>query len=303
MIDQESPEYRLGDWESDGVVQLIEQEQIEKCGPRIPKLKSSFKSMQHLVKEQGTCKQGERSDLTGCVPASGTPGTPSESKPDATSNIPQQDKPAYVNEPIVMDRQAEFEPPKELYDLTRSFIYDMDPDLSKAVKWYTGNGFDNLNTEMRECPPEFECIDGSNRKNLDKIEKALAEAPPLPENTITFRGVSLSDKSTVAMMSAAKECMESGKEFRMPSLTSTSIRPAAAAGFGEGVLFRIAAKRGIYVEPITENKEEFEILQSSKTRYRVVEVKQADYVQPATSYSPEKISKKNTIFLEEITDE
>lgn len=62
----------------------------------------------------------------------------------------------------------------------------------------------------------------------------------------------------------------------MPSFTSTSLKPQAEFMIGDqsehNVVFRIAAKTGMYVNPVSRHSHEYEVIQSPSSKYRVVAV-------------------------------
>lgn len=91
-------ERRLRGYSTDPKV-VAEVEGAMKSLPRVPRVKTL--SGYAIKKKTGTCKQGERSDLTGCQPAEGESGSPKEkpvAKPTPTKKAPGSQVPEGTKE-------------------------------------------------------------------------------------------------------------------------------------------------------------------------------------------------------------
>lgn len=162
---------------------------------------------------------------------------------------------------------------------------------AEAVKRYAGldSSAYPLNGRMRRCPPNFECLPDDptheseiSRQFMEDMVRAVEGAPLLPEPVTVYRGIDLSGRvyrgktgkdQAEELLEAAKAIKGSGDEFRMPSFTSSSLDPKEAADLGgKSITFRILAKSGLYVESVSSQPEERELVQSPNTRYRVKHV-------------------------------
>ena len=154
-----------------------------------------------------------------------------------------------------------------------------------ALKEYTGGDFATINKAQRKCPPDFQCVEGNSRKVMEAVESAIAKAKPFKEPVALYRGLTMRTDMANAIFASAQENIKSGKEFTMPSLTSTSTSPGrmvkdfttSSGPAVTSVVFEIKAKTGLYVESITGVPGEKEVIQSAKTRYRVAAVEEVDF--------------------------
>ena len=144
-----------------------------------------------------------------------------------------------------------------------------------AIADYTGEGYAALNGRMRDCPPAFGCLNAAAKGSLDAIEAGIAAAGPLPRPVAAYRAI---DAKTPAAAAALVDGFRDAKDFggpvTLPSLTSTSLSRDTAEGFGgpSALVYHIRAKSGLYVDSISATKGENELLLSSKSSYRVVNV-------------------------------
>lgn len=171
------------------------------------------------------------------------------------------------------------------------------------VQRYTEDSYLYLNQEMRACPPHFECLEGSSRKMMSAIERLIAKAGPLKRPVDLYRGMRISTGTVEEMLKQAEALVRSGGEFRMPSLTSTSLDPVALKIFGApregaGVVFKIKAKTGLYVDPVSLTAGEQEVIQSAFTRYKVVGTGKLTLNPPAPGRAATTFP--HVIYLEEI---
>ena len=224
-----------------------------------------------------------------CLP-SGQVGT---TKPEEILTTPtgvQKPVPDYVGKPIQTSRHV----PEEVETSSKDVIKNLSPSEKEAVTAYTGIDYEAVNKAMRACPPNFECVQGKERKSMLNIEKALELAKPLKQPVTVYRGIDVSLELAETILAEAETAREYDDIFQMSSIISTSLEADTAAAFTtkkSSIVFHIQARRGLYVESITRSKGEKEFIQSAKTRYRVVGTA---YAQDVSSYE------RNVIYLEEV---
>src|SRR5581483_5417254 len=193
--------------------------------------------------------------------------------------------------------------PKHVERQSKKYLSTLNSYQMKAIRDYTGSSYADLNKKMRSCPPNFECVEDTYHKNLmTQLESALEKAPDFEEPVDVYRGMKLSHESAERVLESVRKAMDSGKEYTMPSITSTTVKPGVAIGtfaqagsYQKPIVFKIKAKSGVYVESVTSISGENEVIQSSKTRYRPVKIEDTNYEHP--SFPTKAIT---TIYLEEV---
>lgn len=151
-------------------------------------------------------------------------------------------------------------------------VEELSVEQEKAVRRYTGDGYGQLNEQMRSCPPKFDCV--KDKDLLANVQSAIDVAGRLPEPVTTYRAIDLHRDKLPEFVAAMQKQADSGAEFGMPSFTSTSLRQGAFETVS-GVQFVIKAKTGLYVKHISAHPNEEELLQSPKARYKVGKIRQA----------------------------
>ncbi len=150
------------------------------------------------------------------------------------------------------------------YDLSEGHTSKLSGKQKEAAQTYTGSDYQDINGGLRKgkVPREH----ASTVKHLDS---AISQSK-LPENTVLYRGMSMSPE-----MSAK---IKPGATFSDPAYTSTSINPTIPDSFarGEGkTLMRIKANKGqsgLAVNNVSQFDGEHEILLPRNTGYRVTNV-------------------------------
>lgn len=109
----------------------------------------------------------------------------------------------------------------------------------------------------------------------ESLRRVLREAAPLPRVTTIHRGLSLDQSSLNALLSTLTEASVKGEPFAFRSNSSASLNPERALKYAtkpgrERLLFEIKARTGIYMQRITTQGDDFEILQGDFVRYNVV---------------------------------
>lgn len=206
--------------------------------------------------------------------------------------------PEYVGQPI----EETDKPPEHLKKSSASLISSLNSKQQRALSEYTGMGYETLNKSMRSCPPNFECVMGTDKKMMDDIEEALDKAPAFSEPVAVYRGLTAPASVIDELLNIVEKQQKSGDSFMLPSLTSTSINPSQAGVFAKNVkadekavMFRIKANKGLYLSSIADNESEREVLLSSKSNYKVIAVEDTDFVKTGQPNASRKV-----IYLEQV---
>ncbi len=228
---------------------------------------------------------------------------PAAHDPDLKETAKTSGIPDYVGKKISNSKQAIKDTERKLNESQGTYLQKLPQNQAKAIEEYTSDAYEDLNRKMRQCPPDFNCVKGGTFERLvAELEKAIANAPSLPEPVMAYRGVDMRDlKLRSKMESNLKGCLNSGTEFTFGQFVSTTIW--AGNEFIEdidkdsGFIFQIKAKKGLYVESISSNPGEKEFLQSANTKYKVVafvdDVKFWDVNKDAST-------RKQIVYLEEV---
>jgi ADP-ribosyltransferase exoenzyme len=150
------------------------------------------------------------------------------------------------------------------YALSDSHTKTLSKGQREAAETYTGGDYEPINGGLRQgnVPREYQ----TTVKNLDS---AISQSK-LPENTVLYRGTSLSPERMANI--------KPGATFSDPAYTSTSINPRIPDSFarGEGkTMMRIkapAGTNGLAVNNVSNFDGEHEVLLPRGTNYRVTNV-------------------------------
>jgi hypothetical protein len=148
-----------------------------------------------------------------------------------------------------------------------TIIKALSHDERSAVRWYTGPG-GALNSQMRKCPPNFECVQGVYKQYMDNIQSAIDKVPVFPNPVTVRRGINLHGDTLSKFVASFSGWAANGQEITLPSFTSTSLKH----GFSGNVRLEIQARQGLYVQSLSAHKSEYEVILSSKARFKVLEV-------------------------------
>lgn len=165
------------------------------------------------------------------------------------------------------------------------YVASLPKAQKSAVVEYTGDAYADLNSRMRSCPPDFGCLDKKQAVMFDQIEQAIWGAGYFEEPQTVYRGLKVDKSTQAAIIKQALANKKSGKPFQMPSITSTSIDSDTASDFGDGLVFKMAARSGLYVQSISKYEEERELIMSPNAKFSVVD------------------AKDGVVYLDEIVDE
>jgi hypothetical protein len=163
--------------------------------------------------------------------------------------------------------------PSEMLELQDDMLDDEPWTVGQedALVDYSGNGYSDMNGCLRFSAG---CSDGVETAN----ELAATAMRPLPRAITTFRGANLRALGVANHQALAGMV---GNVVRDPGFSSTSLDPSVAVSFGQGsgsadrVIMQIESPAGTpaaYVDGISQNPGEFELVMSPSTRYEILEV-------------------------------
>lgn len=130
----------------------------------------------------------------------------------------------------------------------------------------------------------------------EQLKSALKEANGLDKPVAAYRGVD--SRFSEKALADAQKALSGSRVIEGHGISSLSINPAKSVEYAKGstgVLYRIKAKSGAYVEPITRAKGEEEIVHGHGKRYFVHGITEEDHV--STDGSKHKM---RVIHLEEL---
>lgn len=129
-----------------------------------------------------------------------------------------------------------------------------------AISSYTGNGYDELNSNLRSGSS----LTGYQKTMNDNLKSAIAKAPAPPPPELVWRGIS----SIGAAQKFAN--LKNGDVLTMDGFQSTTIKPSFAHSWGSGkTIFEIKPAKGAYVYLHSNHKSEKEYLLPHGAKYSV----------------------------------
>ena len=192
------------------------------------------------------------------------------------------------------------EPTQELLDQHKKI--EAVEGATAALEHYTGNAYDRINKSksLREGKP----LQGYNQQAVEDISEAFAKAGDLQQPVVGFRGMNMPPEKVQAYLAGAEAAMKSGKPIYQNGYTSTSIDKNKALAFATGtfneqqhengaVMLSITTSKGLYVDPISENKGEKELLIDRQSAFKIKKIQTQEF----TDLSGKKHSIK-TIHME-----
>lgn len=142
-----------------------------------------------------------------------------------------------------------------------------------ALKTYTGNDYVEINSMLRNTE------NSGNPATKAVIRQARKAMREIPQDIMAFRGMG---SGTAFGFSRDKDISKAqldglvGKTYHDPGFTSTSVQEAGY-GYGQRIRAHIsvpAGTRGAYVEGITQNKSEREIVLDAGSHFNITGYKQ-----------------------------
>ncbi len=170
--------------------------------------------------------------------------------------------------------------------------------LSSAISKYTGSGYTTMNNILRGLVSQ-EVID-KNPNTLQAIANADAYLRSAPKYVgDTYRGV----KKGVFFDDMMKS-LNSGEPYEMQGFSSSATVPDKAWTTGskwdDKVLLKIKSKTGVYVDPVSSNKGEDEVLHNTHMKYKVVDYKKMEIGDYIPDHPNTKTQHGHMFVLEEI---
>lgn len=266
---------------------------------------SPFLSKSWLRKNRGQpCKQGEAAALTGCIPNKEEPGQQPDSQGQQQQNPQQfttetasavvdklagdqsQEQPVQADTEsghVTLERVDHAQVPEYLVIESKEYLKSLPRPIRRTIIDYTVDDYHVINKDMRQCPPDFECVEDDTKIKIEELTKVIDGAPHLTDSVEVYRGLNFDQKDKLdAFLGEMTKLKDSGRAWQMPSFTSTSFDPEIASQFtndrrrdSHPLMIRIKAKSGLYVEPISDNGGELELIQSPKASYKVTGVGKA----------------------------
>ena len=144
------------------------------------------------------------------------------------------------------------------------------PEQRRAVQRYTGDSYREINGFLRTGRG-----DAAARADAESVRAAMRE---IPENIMVFRAVSATGFGYPNKQAIPASALPGlvGRTWSDPGFTSTSINPEPY-DYNAKVRMRISVPkgtRGIYVDTISENQDEEEMLLDAGTKFRIDRVEQ-----------------------------
>lgn len=136
-----------------------------------------------------------------------------------------------------------------------------------SLRSYTGTTYSSINSAMRQCPPQFECVKGASKTHMDNMESAIAKMPDFKQPIHLERSMSSDEATAAAFLAALRDVKGTDATINFPSFTSTSTSSRSG-----GTTFRILAKRGISVRSISKFPSEDEVILSPKQKFKVKDI-------------------------------
>lgn len=130
-----------------------------------------------------------------------------------------------------------------------------------------------VNSKLRNFIP----LTHEEQAAQDTIREAIRNSPPLPEGITTYRGINVPEEIAESLIKDFLSLADSGAPHMEHSNTSSSVNPdrAVSSRIPKGevrIVYEFKPKRGIYLQTITQQEADFEVLMSDEARYTVVRV-------------------------------
>lgn len=145
----------------------------------------------------------------------------------------------------------------------------------KSLKAYTGSYYATINAKLWECPQTLDCLSGEQKKHLHNMQAVIDAAGPMPKPTVVYRGI---NHGAEELLKQSKEAIGSyGTTMVLNGVTSTSVSPTFAAGWGGTLMLEISARHGAYVgkndyKTLSSHAGEHEMILKHDTEYRPLRV-------------------------------
>lgn len=180
--------------------------------------------------------------------------------------------------PMEFDPLDDADIPPELEKRTRQWLSNLSGQDQEAVRAYTSDqDFLQMNNALRGAGETTK----EHAKTAERLVGVLDQFPPWDSPRVSYRGLNGEDEKKLAALVASFEVAHAaGGVVTMSGFQSATLDPVMAARFAHeevGCVLEIRSRRGVYVDPISHNQGEFEVVHNHGSRFRVVGVRQATY--------------------------
>jgi hypothetical protein len=165
--------------------------------------------------------------------------------------------------------------PPQLVEAAKKWSSQLSTTEKNAFKWYTVNGYEDLNKKLRKNPDPDRLAKPVRKKAAD-MAAAIERFPQFAHPITVWRGLDCHSPEKQAKIEASlKDAIASGATVRMAGFTSASLSPTMAktfTKFDDSVMLEIHTPIGAYISPASEMGREHEFLMSHNTAFKVREV-------------------------------
>lgn len=160
---------------------------------------------------------------------------------------------------------------QQLEDLSRQYLRKLPDQQRSALYDYTAYMHQDINASLwgGTSHGDVSADDATVRGYVQNLDAAIAGAPTLPEGTVVWRNLQYSQGEGVSNALVAKldAAAKSGGSVKMKGFTSTSTKPFF--GKAEGIHLRIKPSAGVYLDPVSAQKGEKEVLIPRGAEFKV----------------------------------
>jgi hypothetical protein len=175
-----------------------------------------------------------------------------------------------------------------------------------AVAAYTNKHYENINHTLRS--PEYNTMSRQELQTHKKLQGLFAKLPVSKEPVTVYRGLSLSNRQTLALLRRFKEAQASGGTIRFAGYSSTTFDPEIAFTYGSGgklkerhkggagndVVFEIAARKGLNIGELSNDDptgqlSESELLLDHNSAFRVAAIRSVPFKHPETGKDEQRV--------------
>jgi hypothetical protein len=160
--------------------------------------------------------------------------------------------------------------------------YKWDASQRKTANYYTTTGFTGMNDILRKGSGG----DAKDVAAIKKLSEMIDNAPPIDPPVRVFRGMVLLETEIGSFIEGIKRNAETNTPATLDGFQSTTIRPEAAQKFDgaiykmnidTSVRFQIQARKGVYLESVSDFEDENELLLPHGNKYAVGEIVKDEY--------------------------
>ena len=178
--------------------------------------------------------------------------------------------------PIVNQKLMSSKDDTRLRELTKS--YGWGSVERKTANYYTMEGYQGMNAFLRTGKGDARDVAAA-----EKMAAMIEAAPPIDPPVRVFRGMVMPQEQQAKYIEEYKAAAASGEPVELNGFPSTSIRPSVISNF-DGVVqgrvvekplrYQIEARKGVYLEGVTDFEDENEVLLPHGNKYAVGEIRE-----------------------------